>query len=41
MILLVKGDGRLGPPEPLRGSKGVYGLHLLLCDVVLLAGFVR
>jgi hypothetical protein len=41
MILLVKGDGRLGPLEPCRGGVGVDGVHLLLSDAALLAGFIR
>jgi hypothetical protein len=41
VILLVEGDGRLGPSEPRRDSEGVDGVHLLLGDVMLPAGFVR
>jgi hypothetical protein len=41
MILLVKGDGRLGPLEPCWGGVGVDGVHLLLGDAALLAGFIR
>jgi hypothetical protein len=41
VIPLVKGDGRLGPSELLRGGKGVNGVHLLLSDVVLPTGLVR
>jgi hypothetical protein len=41
VVLLVKGDGRLGPPEPHRGSEGVDGVHLPLGDAALPAGFIR
>jgi hypothetical protein len=40
MVLLVKGDGCLGPPEPCWGADGVDGVHLLLSDATLLAGFI-
>jgi hypothetical protein len=41
MILLVEGDGRLGPLEPCQGGVGVDGVHLLLSDAALLVGFIR
>jgi hypothetical protein len=41
MVFLVEGDGRLGPPEPRWGSEGVDGVHLLLGDAALPAGFIR
>ena len=41
VILLVQGDVCLGPSEPRWGSKGVNGVHLLLNDAVLLAGFIH
>ena len=41
MVFLVEGDGRLGPLEPCQGGEGVDGVHLLLSDVALLAGFIR
>ena len=37
MILLVEGDGRLGPSEPRQGGRGVEGIHLLLGDAALVA----
>jgi hypothetical protein len=40
VVLLVKGDGHLGPPEPRRGSEGVDGVHLPLGDAALLVGFI-
>ena len=40
VIFLVKGDGRLGPLEPHRGSKGVDSVHLLLGDVALPVGLI-
>jgi hypothetical protein len=40
MVLLVKGDGYLGPPELRWGGKCVEDIHLLLGDVTLLAGFI-
>jgi len=40
MILLVEGDGRLGPSTLCWGSEGVSGVHLLLGDAVLLTGFI-
>jgi hypothetical protein len=41
MIFLDEGDGRLGPPEPHRGSKGVDGAHLLLGDAALPIEFIH
>jgi hypothetical protein len=41
VILLVEDDGRLGPPEPCQGGKGVDDIHLLLSDAMLPARFVR
>jgi hypothetical protein len=40
MILLVKGDGCLGPSEPRRGDKGVDDVHFLLGDAALSVGFI-
>ena len=40
MVFWDKGDGRLGPSEPRRGGKGVDGVHLLLGDMALPAGFI-
>jgi hypothetical protein len=41
MILLVEGDGHLGPSEPRQGGEGVNNVHLLLDDAALPAGFIR
>jgi hypothetical protein len=41
VVLLVKGDSHLGTLEAHWGGKGVDNVHLLLSDVVLLAGFIR
>ena len=41
MVFLVEGDGRMGPPEPHRGSEGVDGVHLLLGDAALPVGLMR
>jgi hypothetical protein len=40
VVLLVEGDGRLGPSEPCQSGEGVTGAHLLLSDAALPAGFV-
>ena len=40
MILLVKGDGCLGPSESRRGGEGVNGVHLLLGDAALPVGLI-
>ena len=40
MILLIKGDGRLGPSELCQRGEGVNGIHLLLGDAALPAGFL-
>ena len=40
VIALVERDGHLGPSEPHQDGKGVNGVHLLLGDVALSAGFV-
>ena len=41
VVFLVKGDGHLGPSEPSLSHEGVNGVHLLLGDAALLAGFVN
>jgi hypothetical protein len=41
VILLVEGDGHLGPSELGQGGEGVDNIHLLLDDAVLPAGLVR
>jgi hypothetical protein len=41
VILLVEGDGHLGPLELGQGSEGVDSIHLLLDDAVLLARLIR
>jgi hypothetical protein len=40
VVLLVKGDGRLGPPEPRRCGEGVDGVHLPIGDATLPVGFI-
>jgi hypothetical protein len=40
VVFLIEGDGHLGPSEPHRSSEGVNGVHLLLGDAMLLAGFI-
>jgi hypothetical protein len=40
VVLLVKGDGHLGPLEPRRGGEGVDGIHLPLGDAALPVGFI-
>jgi hypothetical protein len=40
VVLLVEGDGRLGPSEPHRSNEGVNDVYLLLGNAVLPAGFV-
>ena len=40
VIILVEGDGQLGPTEPRQCGKGVNCVHLMLGDVTLLAGFI-
>jgi hypothetical protein len=40
VVFLVKGDGHLGPSEPHWSGERVSGIHLLLSDATLLAGFV-
>ena len=41
MVFLFEGDGCLAPLEPCRGNEVVDGIHLLLSDAALLAGFIR
>ena len=41
VILLVEGDGRLGPSEPHRGDEGVNDIYILLGDAALPARFVH
>jgi hypothetical protein len=41
MVFLGEGDGCLGPSEPRPGGEGVGGVHLLLGDAALPAGFIR
>jgi hypothetical protein len=40
VVILVKGDGHLGPSEPRRGDEGVNDIHLLFGDTMLSARFV-
>jgi hypothetical protein len=40
VILLVEGDGRLGPSVLCQGSEGVDDIHLLLGDVALPVGLI-
>jgi hypothetical protein len=39
-VVLVEGDGHLGPSEPHQSSKVMNGIHLLLGDVMLPMGFI-
>jgi hypothetical protein len=40
VVLLVEGDGRLGPSDPRQSDEGVNDIYLLLGNAVLPAGFV-
>ena len=39
-VILVEGDGHLGPLEPRRGGEGVDGIHLLLDNAALPVGLI-